>query len=92
MKGLATAYVMTSEERQPIYVRQREVLQDLVTLLTDTGDQYLEPMFAADWNDADTDEARLRAIIDQVASLTDASAIEWHSTLVQGKSFRAELF
>lgn len=92
MKGLATAYVMTAEERQPIYVRQREALGELVALLSETGDQYLEPMFAADWNEADTDPERLRAIIDQVASLTDASAIEWHSTLVQGKSYRTELF
>ncbi|WP_309080326.1 deoxyguanosinetriphosphate triphosphohydrolase [Zhihengliuella sp.] len=91
MKGLATAYVMTSDERQPVYARQREVLSDLVALLTETGDQYLEPMFASDWNDARDDAGRLRAVIDQVASLTDSSAIEWHRTLVQGESFRAEL-
>ncbi|MCO1339673.1 deoxyguanosinetriphosphate triphosphohydrolase [Kocuria polaris] len=92
MKGLATAYVMTSDERQPIYQRQREIIGDLVDLLTETGDQYLEPMFAADWHDARDDGGRLRAVIDQVASLTDASAIEWHRTLVQGEPFRNELF
>ncbi|MET1035539.1 MAG: deoxyguanosinetriphosphate triphosphohydrolase [Arthrobacter sp.] len=92
MKGLATAYVMTSEERRPIYQRQQDVLSDLVALLDDTGDRYLEPMFAADWRDAADDAGRLRAIIDQVASLTDGSAIEWHATLVQGHSFSSELF
>ncbi|MGJ9401723.1 deoxyguanosinetriphosphate triphosphohydrolase [Arthrobacter sp. KK5.5] len=92
MKGLATAYVMTSEERQPIYQRQQEVLADLVGLLEETGDRYLEPMFAADWRDAADDAGRLRVVIDQVASLTDGSAIEWHATLVQGHSFSSELF
>ncbi|MEE1620048.1 deoxyguanosinetriphosphate triphosphohydrolase [Zafaria sp. Z1313] len=92
MKGLATAYVMTSEERQPIYQRQQEVLGDLVGLLEETGERYLEPMFAADWREAEDDAGRLRAVVDQVASLTDGSAIEWHATLVQGHSFGAELF
>ncbi|EMQ99247.1 deoxyguanosinetriphosphate triphosphohydrolase [Paeniglutamicibacter gangotriensis] len=92
MKGLATAFVMTSDERKPIYARQRETLTELVNLLAETGDKYLEPIFAADWRDAGDDAARLRAVIDQVASLTDASAIEWHSTLVLGKSFSVPLF
>lgn len=92
MKGLATAYVMTSQERQPIYQRQLEVLADLVGLLEETGDRYLEPMFAADWQEAADDAGRLRAVIDQVSCLTDASAIEWHATLVQGHSFSSELF
>ena len=33
MKGLATTFVMTTEHRQPIYERQREVLHALVTAL-----------------------------------------------------------
>ena len=52
MKGLATTFVMTTEHRQPIYERQREVLHALVTALSATGDRHLEPMFAADWLDA----------------------------------------
>ncbi|GAA5227198.1 deoxyguanosinetriphosphate triphosphohydrolase [Paeniglutamicibacter antarcticus] len=92
MKGLATAYVMTSEERQPIYRRQRDTLTELVGLLEGTGEKYLEPLFAADWRDAGDDDARLRTVIDQVASLTDASAIEWHATLVLGKSYNERLF
>ena len=37
MKGLATTFVMTTEHRQPIYERQREVLHALVTALSATG-------------------------------------------------------
>ena len=92
MKGLAAAYVMTSQERQPIYQRQLEVLGELVGLLEDTGERYLEPLFAEDWCSATDDAGRLRAVIDQVASLTDSSAKEWHATLVQGHSFSLELF
>jgi dGTPase len=31
-------------------------------------------------------------IIDQVASLTDSSALEWHQTLVRGSYFERRLF
>lgn len=82
MKGLATTFVMTTEHRQPIYERQREVLHALVTALNATGDRHLEPMFAADWRAADDDGARLRVVIDQVASLTDGSALAKYERLV----------
>ena len=81
MKGIATTFVMTSYDRQPIYEEQREVLTELVTMLSSTGDQHLDPMFAADWHAADDDDARLRVVIDQVASLTDMSALAWHTRL-----------
>ncbi|GAB3620426.1 deoxyguanosinetriphosphate triphosphohydrolase [Glutamicibacter endophyticus] len=92
MKGIAATYVMTNEERQPLYQGQRVLLAELVELLVGTHDKYLEPIFAADWRDAADDAARLRVVIDQVASLTDASAKEWHATLVKGESFTEKLF
>ncbi|MEA5454640.1 deoxyguanosinetriphosphate triphosphohydrolase [Sinomonas sp. JGH33] len=82
MKGLATTFVMTTDHRQPIYERQREVLHALVTALSATGDRHLEPMFAADWRAAEDEAARLRVVIDQVASLTDSSALAWYERLV----------
>lgn len=82
MKGLATTFVMTTDHRQPIYERQREVLHSLVSALSATDDRHLEPMFAADWRAAPDDSARLRVVIDQVASLTDASALAWYERLV----------
>ena len=39
-------------------------------------------MFAADWRDAADDGARLRVVIDQVASLTDGSALAMYERLV----------
>ena len=88
MKGIAAAYVMTSEQRQPMYARQRQILTELVELLEVTGPRYLEPMFAHDHAEAADDAARRRIVIDQVASLTDSTALEWHHTLVQGTEFR----
>ncbi|WAH99475.1 deoxyguanosinetriphosphate triphosphohydrolase [Arthrobacter sp. MMS18-M83] len=82
MKGLATTFVISTDHRQPVYERQREVLHALVGVLNASGDRHLEPMFAADWRDAPDDAARLRVVIDQVASLTDASALAMYERLV----------
>jgi len=39
----------------------------------------LAPVFPARWRAASDDRVRLRAVIDQVASLTDVSASAWHA-------------
>ncbi|MFS0699179.1 deoxyguanosinetriphosphate triphosphohydrolase [Cellulomonas sp. 179-A 4D5 NHS] len=82
LKGLAVAYVMAPRELEPLYHRQREILVDLVRVLADRAPLALEPPFAADWAAAADDAARLRVVIDQVASLTDVSAAEVHARLV----------
>ena len=92
MKGIAASYVMTSEGRQPLYEDQRTLLSELVQLLFETGRDNLEPIFAADWEDAADTDAQLRVVIDQVASLTDVSATQWHSYLVKGEAPDATLF
>src|SRR5699024_2449795 len=55
MKGLAALYVMTNRNREPIYGRQRELIEELVAHLVRRGPDALEPMFAADWKDAPDD-------------------------------------
>jgi dGTPase len=84
LKGLAAVYVMNAEDRAPVYVRQRELLHELVALLRDRAPAGLEPSFRADWSDARDDGARLRVVVDQVASLTDVSAQARHAQLVAG--------
>ncbi len=81
LKGLAAVYVMTAAERQPLYVRQRELLTELYQALVKRAPEGLTPAFAADWDAAGTDEARRRVVVDQVASLTDARAVSWHAAL-----------
>jgi dGTPase len=74
LKAFAAEYVMAAAARRPEYARQREVLDDLVRLLCRHAPDGFDPMFADLWAQAPDDDARLRVIIDQVASLTDASA------------------
>ena len=81
LKGIVAANVMSHESRRPIYSRQRELLQELCAILAASGTKYLEPGFAADFTAATTEVEAMRAVIDQVASLTDQSALAWHERL-----------
>jgi dGTPase len=85
LKGTAAQYVMRAADRISLMGRQREVLAELVEALRDAGPGALEPAFRADLEDAESDAARLRVVIDQVASLTDASAAQWHDRLVRSR-------
>ncbi|GAW49907.1 MULTISPECIES: deoxyguanosinetriphosphate triphosphohydrolase [unclassified Nocardioides] len=81
LKGIAAHYVMRADDRVAAMVRQRELLAELVAVLAHRGPDALERPFADDWAAAPDDRARLRVVIDQVASLTDASALAWHTAL-----------
>ena len=81
LKGIAAVYVMTAAARQPVYVEQRAMLTELATELAKRAPADLEPPFAAAWSAADDDGARLRVVVDQVASLTDTSAVARHRLL-----------
>ncbi|WP_172120172.1 deoxyguanosinetriphosphate triphosphohydrolase [Actinomyces faecalis] len=81
LKGAAVRYVMAPREHEPVYLRQRTELFDLADALSTSGDRHLEPVFAEAWRQAGDDAGRLRAVVDQVASLTDTSARQWHARL-----------
>ena len=83
LKGVAVAYVMAPRESEPLYGAQREIIADLVEVLSDRAPIALEPPFATDWREAADDDARLRVVVDQVASLTDVSAVDLHTRLVR---------
>jgi dGTPase len=85
LKGIVAAFVMTQGDRQPVYEDQRRVLTELLDVLADRGADALEPGFAADWRAAGDDQGRRRAVVDQVASLTDQGALAWHRRLVVGE-------
>lgn len=82
LKGIVAANVMSTNSRKPIYSQQRDTLTELADVLYDRGPSALDAGFAADWHAADSDAARKRAVVDQVASLTDQSANTWHAKLV----------
>jgi dGTPase len=81
LKGIAAHYVMQADDRVRAMGRQREVLAELVEVVSVSGPDQLDRPFADDWASAPDDQGRLRVVIDQVASLTDASALAWHARL-----------
>lgn len=81
LKGIVAAYVMASGRRQPTYQRQRDLLIELLEALWESGSLHLEPAYAFDFEQSDSERAARRAIVDQVASLTDQAAISWHQRL-----------
>ncbi len=84
LKAVAAHYVMQTTDRLSIMEHQRELLAELVTAMTARGPKLLDRQFADDWDDADDDAGRLRVVIDQVASLTDPSAVARHARLSTG--------
>ena len=88
LKGIMGQAIVTIDARKGVYKEQRRVLKRLADVLWSTdalwsaGADVLEPAFAADFLAADTDAERSRVIVDQIASLTDQSAIDWHNRLV----------
>ena len=85
LKGIAAHYVMRADDRVAAMARQRELLAELVEVLLRSAPDGLERPFAEDWRAAGDDSARRRVVIDQVASLTDASAVAWHERLRAGQ-------
>lgn len=81
LKGIVAAFVMSANARRPVYAQQRDILSELADVLLRTAPEGLDTGFAGDWHDAATDQQRKRAVVDQVASLTDQSAMDWHGRL-----------
>jgi dGTPase len=81
LKGTVAGFVMSLPTRQPVYARQRELLTELLEALWATGTLHLEREFADLFDEADDDDARRRVVIDQVASLTDQSALALHANV-----------
>lgn len=88
LKGIMGQAIVTIEARKGVYKEQRRVLKRLADALWSTdalwsaGSDVLEPAFAADFIGAENDSERARVVVDQIASLTDQSAIDWHNRLV----------
>ena len=83
MKAIAAHFVIERAEAQPEYARQREVLAEVVHALVLDQGRSLEPWLRPAFREAGSDGERLRVIIDQVASLTDTSVMQWHARLVR---------
>ena len=74
LKAVAAHYVMLTEERRAVMGRQQQIIETLVAAFSHRP-ELLDADLAADHAAASDDAGRLRVVIDQVASLTDARAI-----------------
>lgn len=83
MKAIAVRYVMNRPGAEADYERQREVIAEVVHGLRLADGQMIEPWLRPTFEAAQTDAERFRVIIDQVASLTDASILAWRENLVR---------
>jgi dGTPase len=81
LKGIALRYVMRRPGSAERYLSERELLRELVDELSWRAPEALDMVFAPLWRQAEDDAARLRVVIDQVASLTEPAAIAWHRRL-----------
>jgi dGTPase len=83
LKGVAVHYVMHRPGVRERQAEQRELVHGLVAALMRAPEQ-LESWLRPSWDTAPDDAARLRIVADQVASLTDLSALAWHRRLGAG--------
>ncbi len=81
LKGVTAQYVMTRAGAAQTQARERELIAELAAAVLAGAPGALEPVFRAAFAAAGSDEDRLRVVVDQIASLTDTSAIAWHGRL-----------
>jgi dGTPase len=81
LKSIAAHYVMQAAGRVALMSRQRELLEELHAALLAGAPASLDPQFREDFDAAEDDPSRNRVVIDQLAALTDASAVAWHTRL-----------
>jgi dGTPase len=81
LKAIAWHYVMGREGAARAQELERELLTELVYAVELGAPGTLDPLLRGSWAAAGSDTERRRVVIDQVASLTDTSAIAWHHRL-----------
>jgi dGTPase len=81
LKTLANLFVMQRSGATEIYAQQQDTLKALATVLYAREGRDIETWLKPAWDRATTDGQRLRVVVDQIASLTDSSAVAWHQRL-----------
>jgi dGTPase len=76
LKAISGFFIINAESAQAAYSSQRALLKNLVMSLWESAPRSLESTFLDHWRSAGDDQARLRVIIDQVASFTDLGALK----------------
>jgi dGTPase len=81
LKGVTAHYVMSRAGVAAAQAREREIIAELADRIASGAPSTLDAVFRPEFESAPDDRARLRVVIDQVASLTDTSALAWQQRL-----------
>jgi dGTPase len=81
LKAVTAEYVMRRKGAAASQARERELIAELASAVALGAPGTLDPLMRSAWDAAQDDAARRRVIIDQIASLTDTSAVAWHRRL-----------
>lgn len=84
LKGIVAVFLMTHKSRKQYYEDQRDLLLELAEALLNNGPEGLDLVSAAGWSADETSQHR--AVVDHVASLTDAGAVALHRQLVRERN------
>ncbi|MDT4972582.1 MAG: dGTPase, partial [Pseudonocardiales bacterium] len=86
LKAVAAHYVMHRPGSVTRQTGQRALLVELVEAIGAGAPDTLDRGLAPAWELAENGAERLRVVIDQVAQLTDSSAVAWHRRLVAARA------
>jgi dGTPase len=81
LKGVTAHYVMSRSGVAAAQAREREILAELAGAIAAGTPATLDLAFRPAFGAAADDAGRLRVVVDQIASLTDTSALAWHERL-----------
>ena len=81
LKAMTAHFVMAREGAATLQASQRELVINLVTLVLEGAPATLDVALQPPFVQAADDAARLRVVVDQVASLTDPAALSLHARL-----------
>jgi dGTPase len=81
LKAMAAHYVMSRRGAAAQQARERDLISELADAIVRGAPATLDPVYQPAWDGAAGDEQRHRVILDQLASLTDISALAWHKRL-----------
>jgi dGTPase len=81
LKAVSAHYVIFREDTVAPKRRERELITELALAIDRGAPETLDPVLRPSWLAASSPAERHRVVIDQVASLTDTSAILLHSRL-----------
>ncbi|MFC1441520.1 deoxyguanosinetriphosphate triphosphohydrolase [Streptacidiphilus sp. N1-10] len=84
LKAVAVRYVMQRDDQGQLRTWQRAVIGELAEALVAAAPVGLDPVFRALYEEVADDAGRLRAVVDQIATLTDASAAARHREFAAG--------